>query len=335
MDWMCVNNCLAQGNTQQVCEQSCAYNNNSNSNPFQSNLRGVPGSGIATLQDMAKQQYAYPEAQQKLAGEQAQTAETQARTRYLRAEAESLRLQNELLRKQLEIQNQRQYTPAPQQQQSPLNQSSLQEYLDQVKNIQATESPEMRRAVVEDFLRRNTWFATKDRAGKGNMEATAYAVQLENDLTPALGVTMTSKIMFVEIERRVFVKFPELKQQRGQDNTPTLPAQNNPSPEPFAIAGDASRGANLFYGSARCKTCHRIDADKLVGPGLAGVKDRHSEAWLKQWIANPQAVWTANNAEVQELKWRVGKSSKPKTAMAPARLTDGEIDDIIAFLQTL
>jgi cytochrome c2 len=103
----------------------------------------------------------------------------------------------------------------------------------------------------------------------------------------------------------------------------------------MAFAGDAGKGKGLFEGAGKCKTCHKTDATKLVGPGLAGVKSRHTAPWLKKWIGGPQAVWDANDAEVQELKKRVGKEGKPKTAMAPGKLTEGEIEDVIAFLNTL
>jgi cytochrome c2 len=102
-----------------------------------------------------------------------------------------------------------------------------------------------------------------------------------------------------------------------------------------AFAGDAGKGKGLFEGAGKCKTCHKIDSAKLVGPGLAGVKDRHSDGWLHKWIGAPQAVWEANDAEVAELKKRVGKADKPKTAMAPGKLTDAEIDDVVAYLKTL
>lgn len=102
-----------------------------------------------------------------------------------------------------------------------------------------------------------------------------------------------------------------------------------------AFAGDAAKGKTLFESTGKCKTCHKTDSTKLVGPGLAGVKSRHSEAWLKKWVGGPQAVWDANDPEVQELKKRVGKEGKPKTAMAPGKLTDAEIDDVVAFITSL
>ena len=102
-----------------------------------------------------------------------------------------------------------------------------------------------------------------------------------------------------------------------------------------AFAGDAAKGQSLFGGAGKCKTCHKIDDKKLVGPGLAGTKDKHKAEWLKKWVADPQGTWTANDPETAELKKRVNKESKPKTAMAPGKLTDAEIDDVIAYLLTL
>ncbi len=102
-----------------------------------------------------------------------------------------------------------------------------------------------------------------------------------------------------------------------------------------AFAADPESGTAIFNGKGKCKTCHKNDEKKLVGPGLAGVKTRHPEAWMKKWITNPQEVWAADDADVQELKKRVNKVGKPKTAMAPGKLTEGEIDDVIAFITTL
>jgi cytochrome c2 len=102
-----------------------------------------------------------------------------------------------------------------------------------------------------------------------------------------------------------------------------------------AFAGDAAKGKALFEGQGKCKTCHKIDSGKLVGPGLAGIKDRHSQEWEKKWIAAPQQVWESKDKEVEELKKRVGKSDKPKTAMLPGKLTDAEIDDVVTYLWTL
>ena len=39
-----------------------------------------------------------------------------------------------------------------------------------------------------------------------------------------------------------------------------------------------SKGSNIFY--ARCVYCHKLDKEKLVGPGLKGVTNRRSAEWV-------------------------------------------------------
>jgi len=110
-----------------------------------------------------------------------------------------------------------------------------------------------------------------------------------------------------------------------------------------ASAGDAAKGKSIFNNKKKkCKTCHTITKKKKVGPGLAGVSKRHSEEWMKKWLANPQKVWTENDAETAKMKaWPVqyGKKSragKKKTKMKlKPPLTEAEIGDLIAYLKTI
>lgn len=101
-----------------------------------------------------------------------------------------------------------------------------------------------------------------------------------------------------------------------------------------AAAGDAGNGEKIFKGKGKCKTCHRLTAKKKVGPGLKGVTERHTLAWTKKWMKTPQAMWEANDPETAEMKkWKKGRAKKKKTMMKPGKLTDSEIDDLIAFME--
>jgi len=105
----------------------------------------------------------------------------------------------------------------------------------------------------------------------------------------------------------------------------------------FASA-DAAKGEEIFNNTkvGNCKTCHNTNDKKKVGPGLKGVTDRQPKEWLQKWIADPQAVWDANDEHVQDLKKRMKKEDKPKTAMKPAsKLTPEQVADVIDFLATL
>lgn len=46
-------------------------------------------------------------------------------------------------------------------------------------------------------------------------------------------------------------------------------------------AADPAEGKKLFQ--ARCASCHNVNK-KLTGPALAGVEERHSEAWILNFV---------------------------------------------------
>ncbi|MCP9762871.1 cytochrome c [Lacihabitans soyangensis] len=65
-------------------------------------------------------------------------------------------------------------------------------------------------------------------------------------------------------------------------NNPSLNEINNPSLIKNVF------GETLFKNN--CAQCHNANASMLVGPGLAGIKERRDEEWLIKWIQNPQKV---------------------------------------------
>ena len=44
------------------------------------------------------------------------------------------------------------------------------------------------------------------------------------------------------------------------------------------------KGKTIF--DAKCSACHKLTAEKLVGPGWKGVTDRHSPEWIMNFITN-------------------------------------------------
>lgn len=106
----------------------------------------------------------------------------------------------------------------------------------------------------------------------------------------------------------------------------------------FASCAGAPKGQAIFNDAkiGNCKTCHDIGDKKKVGPGLKGVTDRQPKEWLEKWLADPQAVWAANDNYVQDMKKRMNKPDKPKTAMKlPTKLSAEQIVDLIEYLATL
>ena len=91
-------------------------------------------------------------------------------------------------------------------------------------------------------------------------------------------------------------------------------------------AQDAANGAALFKSNA-CNSCHAV-GKKLTGPDLAGLSERREEAWIVKWIHNPQGMVDSGDEQAVALK------AEYPTMMAPyAHLSEGDIKDIIAYLQ--
>ncbi len=67
-------------------------------------------------------------------------------------------------------------------------------------------------------------------------------------------------------------KLPSLKPASGVPVQPTMAA--TAAAAEGAIVPDADRGSTLFTSSIGCSGCHSAGTDTIVGPGLAGLKDR-------------------------------------------------------------
>lgn len=54
-------------------------------------------------------------------------------------------------------------------------------------------------------------------------------------------------------------------------------------------AGDLAKGEALFA-SKGCVACHKVDATRLVGPGLQGIGARRSTAWMARMLLKPEVM---------------------------------------------
>ncbi|MFC4212290.1 c-type cytochrome [Pedobacter lithocola] len=91
-------------------------------------------------------------------------------------------------------------------------------------------------------------------------------------------------------------------------------------------AQDAAAGRTLF--KAKCTSCHALD-QKMVGPALTGVSDRHSEAFLLKWIPNSQGLIAAGDPEAVKLyneNGKVAMTSFPE-------LDETKVKDILAYIK--
>lgn len=53
-------------------------------------------------------------------------------------------------------------------------------------------------------------------------------------------------------------------------------------------ASKAKLGAALYQ--LKCAPCHKLNDERLVGPGWAGVTERNTPEWIMNFITNPDAM---------------------------------------------
>lgn len=142
------------------------------------------------------------------------------------------------------------------------------------------------------------------------------------------------------------------------------------SEAPFAATGDSARGRTLFFGEARCHTCHRVRGEGgRYGPDLTDVGDRRSRGFLRESLVRPDssiadgyrwtAISTAGGAvhegfmvgedhftirifdpeagfrSFQRRRVEVDVSSASVMPSYETSLTRGELDDLVGYLSSL
>jgi len=88
----------------------------------------------------------------------------------------------------------------------------------------------------------------------------------------------------------------------------------------------AQDGEALFNNN--CKTCHS-PFEKVVGPALKGVENRHSEEWLLKWIKNSPGMIKSGDAEAVKLYNDNGKQQMTVFT----NLKDDEIKAILTYIK--
>ena len=86
-----------------------------------------------------------------------------------------------------------------------------------------------------------------------------------------------------------------------------------------AVGGDAAAGRAVFDGARpACASCHRDSLNPLARTGA-----QNSEDELRQWVRNP--------SEMIEKKSKKGRMP----AYGPEKISDADLDDLVAYLATL
>ena len=91
-----------------------------------------------------------------------------------------------------------------------------------------------------------------------------------------------------------------------------------------------SKGEELYR--TRCNACHLLgEEDGLLrnGPPLLGVVDRRDPAWLRRWIAEPDAMLAEKDPLAMELYEQWGRVPMPNL-----RLEQKEVDAILGYMKS-
>ncbi|MHA6249007.1 c-type cytochrome [Pontibacter sp. CAU 1760] len=78
-------------------------------------------------------------------------------------------------------------------------------------------------------------------------------------------------------------------------------------------------GESLFKNN--CAVCHSAGSDVIVGPGLQGVNERRSSAWLQKWIKNSSALIASGDAQAVAVYNEYNKQAMPSFAFSDAEIT--------------
>ena len=122
--------------------------------------------------------------------------------------------------------------------------------------------------------------------------------------------------LFLTVE--VFAAQPAPRPKITEPISPIFPTmQGGPALPGTPSKGDPQRGSRI-YQSSGCVSCHTNDGKGgKLGPDLSRVGETHSDAyWFRRYLSEPRSI--------------IPTSIKP-----PVKLPDADMDDLIAYLQSL
>ena len=77
-----------------------------------------------------------------------------------------------------------------------------------------------------------------------------------------------------------------------------------------------------------CAACHTIGGGRLVGPDLAGIHNRQSQAWLEQFVKSPKSLIDSGDADAVAIFEEYNQ-----LVMPDAFITEEQITEVLAYLK--
>lgn len=87
------------------------------------------------------------------------------------------------------------------------------------------------------------------------------------------------------------------------------------------------KGKQIF--DKNCAVCHKISADKLVGPGLKDVTKRRDKGWMKKFISGSQDMVKSGDKTAKEVFMANGQIPMPDHKF----LTDTDLNNLINYIE--
>lgn len=94
---------------------------------------------------------------------------------------------------------------------------------------------------------------------------------------------------------------------------------------------DVERGKAFF--KKKCKNCHKITEQVLVGPGLKGVTKRRSEEWLVKWLGSSKKERFSSGDPIATELLKKYKVKMP--TIFEFRKEEGLLESVLDYLKTL
>ena len=110
-----------------------------------------------------------------------------------------------------------------------------------------------------------------------------------------------------------------VKPPAGELEHHNMPASATPS-DPASIAGKQAF-------ESKCLACHSIGQGKKLGPDLAGVTKRRTEAWLTRWLKEPEKM-LQTDPDAQAMLKEYNNIPMPNQS-----LTEAEIKQYIKYFK--
>ena len=130
------------------------------------------------------------------------------------------------------------------------------------------------------------------------------------------------------------------KAQDGQSKNPDTEASNQAATAYDPLRGEGKYDAvelgekldvdlskrGKIIADLKCASCHRYSAEKLVGPGWAGVTKKHRPEWILNFISNPDPM-IDKDPELQ------AQLAECLLRMPNQNLTDDDAREVLEFMR--